>query len=77
MIVLTRLHGEPIVINADQIEFIEPTPDTIISTVAGRRFMVKETVEEVISKVIEYRRRCIPGRRAPEDDIPGSIPPPV
>lgn len=77
MIVLTRLHGEPIVINADQIEFIEPTPDTIISTVAGRRFMVKETVEEVIVKVIEYRRRCLPEGREPEDDMPAPISPPV
>jgi flagellar protein FlbD len=77
MIVLTRLHGEPIVINADQIEFIEPTPDTIISTVAGRRFMVKETVEEVIGKVIEYRRRCLPERREPEDDMSAPISPPV
>jgi flagellar protein FlbD len=65
MIELTRLHGEPIVINADVIEFIEPTPDTMISTTTGRKFMVKEAVEEVIDKVIAYRRRCTPIRRKP------------
>ena len=60
MIELTRLHGEPIVINADLIEFIEPTPDTMISTTTGKKVLVKESVEEVIGKVVEYRRRCIP-----------------
>ena len=65
MIELTRLHGEPIVINADLIEFIEPTPDTMISTTTGKKFMVKESVEEVIGKVVEYRRRCLPPQVAP------------
>ena len=63
MIVLTRLHGEPIVINAELIEFIEATPDTMISTTTGRKFLVKESVEEVINKVVQYRRRCTPVRR--------------
>jgi len=58
MIELTRLHGEPIVINADLIEFIESTPDTMISTTTGKKVLVKETVEEVIGRVVEYRRRC-------------------
>lgn len=60
MIELTRLHGEPIVINADLIEFVEPTPDTLISTTTGKKILVKESVEEVIGKVVEYRRRCTP-----------------
>ena len=60
MIELTRLHGEPIVINADLIEFIEPTPDTMISTTTGKKILVKESVEEVIGRVVEYRRRCHP-----------------
>jgi flagellar protein FlbD len=63
MITLTKLHGEPIVINADLIEYIESTPDTMIATTPGRRFMVKETVDEVIARVVEYRRRCLPVRR--------------
>jgi len=63
MIMLTRLHGEPIVINADLIEFIEPTPDTMISTTTGRKFRVQEGVEEVIGKVLEYRRLCVPLRK--------------
>lgn len=65
MIELTRLHGEPIVINADLIEFIELTPDTMISTTTGKKVMVKETVEEVIGRVVDYHRRCAPLTRMP------------
>ena len=60
MIELTRLHGELIVINADLIEFIEPTPDTMISTTTGKKILVKESVEDVIGRVVDYRRRCHP-----------------
>ena len=63
MVELTRLSNkqdEKIVINADLIEFIERTPDTLISTTTGKKLMVKETVEEVVEKVVEFRRRCLP-----------------
>ena len=58
MIELTRLQNQKIIINAELIEFIEATPDTMISTTTGKKVMVKESVEEVIDKVIAYRRRC-------------------
>lgn len=63
MIELTKLSNkqdEKIVVNADLIEFVERTPDTLISTTTGKKLMVKETVEEVIEKVVEFRRRCLP-----------------
>jgi flagellar protein FlbD len=63
MVQLTRLHGEPIVISADLIEFIESTPDTMISTTTGKKILVKETVDEVVDKIVEYRRRCTPTTR--------------
>ena len=63
MVELTKLHDEPIVINADLIEFVESTPDTLISMTSGKKLMVKETVQEVIRKVIDYRRRCLPLQR--------------
>ena len=59
MIEVHRLQNQKIVINADLIEFIEATPDTMISTTAGKKIIVKETVEEVIEKVIEYKRRVL------------------
>jgi flagellar protein FlbD len=66
MIELTKLakqQDEKIVVNADLIEFVERTPDTLISTTTGKKFMVRESVEEVVEKVVAYRRRCIPVSR--------------
>jgi flagellar protein FlbD len=57
MIHLTRLHGEAIIVNAGLIEFVETTPDTVISMTTGKRFMVCESVAEVIERVIAYYRR--------------------
>ncbi len=58
MITVTRLNNQPITINADIIEFVEATPDTIISTMTGKKILVKESVEEVIEKIIQYRQKC-------------------
>jgi flagellar protein FlbD len=59
MIEVTRLHNQKIVINADLIEFVEETPDTMITTTSGKKILVKESVEEVIKKVVAYRRQCL------------------
>jgi flagellar protein FlbD len=59
MIELTRLNNEKVVVNADLIEFVDQTPDTIISTTSGKKVMVRESVGEVIRRVIAYRRRCM------------------
>ncbi len=59
MIQLTKLHGEKIVVNADLIEFVEEIPDTLITTAAGKKMMVKESADEVIRRVIEYKQRCL------------------
>jgi flagellar protein FlbD len=45
-----------IVLNADLIEFVEGTPDTLISLTDGKKVMVKETVEEVVDCVVTYKR---------------------
>jgi flagellar protein FlbD len=44
-------------INANQIETVESTPDTVITLVNERKLIVRETVEEVREKVIEYHSR--------------------
>ena len=59
MIEVTRLQNQKIVVNADLIEFVEETPDTMISTTTGKKMLVKESVAEVIKKVVEYRRQCL------------------
>jgi len=57
MIRLTRLQGQEIVVNAGLIEFIEATPDTVISLATGRKIMVRESVDEVIDRVVAYSSR--------------------
>jgi flagellar protein FlbD len=56
MIRLTRLNHGPFLLNPDLIEHVEMTPDTVINLTTGHQFMVRESAEEVISRVIEFRR---------------------
>ncbi|MEW6202398.1 MAG: flagellar FlbD family protein [bacterium] len=56
MIELAKLNGDIVVVNSDMIEFIESTPDTMLTLTTGRKIMVRDTVDEVIKKVIKYRR---------------------
>jgi len=56
MIKLTLYNDSDVIVNADLIEFVERTPDTLISLTTGKKVMVKESVEDVIGKVVAYRR---------------------
>ena len=57
MIKLTRLDGTILVINADLIEFIEETPDTILSLTNDKKVVVREPADEIIEKVVAFKRR--------------------
>ncbi len=57
MIELTRFSGDKFILNANMIESLEATPDTLVCLVAGKKLVVKETVEEVVLAVLEYERR--------------------
>ena len=57
MVKLTLYNDADIVVNADLIESVERTPDTLISLTTGKKIMVKESVEDVISSVVAYRRQ--------------------
>jgi flagellar protein FlbD len=56
MIKLTRLNHIPLFLNSDLIEHIDATPDTVVSLTSGQKFLVTESPEEVMDKVIEFRR---------------------
>jgi flagellar protein FlbD len=53
---LTRINHVPLVLNSDLIEHVEVTPDTVITLTSGQKLMVLESAEEVIRRVIEFRR---------------------
>ncbi len=57
MIALTRLNARPVVVNAEQIKMVEQTPDTMITFINGDTILVREKVEEVVDKAIDYARQ--------------------
>ena len=70
MIYVTRLNHTPVVLNCDLIEHMETTPDTVISLTTGQKLMVLESAEEIVDRVIQYRRKILqdlPARRSPSD----------
>jgi flagellar protein FlbD len=58
MIKVTRLDGEELVVNSDLIEFVQTTPDTILTLTTGRKILVRESMDEVVARVIGFRQ-CI------------------
>lgn len=56
MIRVTRMNGVEFVINAELIEFIDSTPDTVITLTTGKKFVLKDSLDEVVDKVTAYRK---------------------
>ena len=61
MIQLTRLNNQPLVVNSDLIQTIEYAPDTVITLVNGDKFVVRETGEEILARIVNFRRRVLNG----------------
>jgi len=57
MIKLTRLGGEPFILNAELIRYVEANPDTFITLTNGDRMVVREGTDVVVDRVIEYHQR--------------------
>lgn len=61
MITLTTLSNKVITLNDDHIEKIEEIPETIITLTNGKKYLVFETKDEVISKIVEYKKKIFMG----------------
>ena len=59
MVEVTRFNKEIIIVNAELIEMIEATPDTVITMTTGRKLVVCESKEEMVDKIIQYKRRIL------------------
>ncbi|MBZ5575428.1 MAG: flagellar FlbD family protein [Acidobacteriia bacterium] len=59
MIYVTRLNHTPVVLNCDLIEHVETTPDTVISLTNGQKMMVLESADEIIDRVVRFRRSIL------------------
>lgn len=67
MIEVTRLNGETFILNADLIETVESRPDTVIFLVNGRRYVVRETAQDVLARVVVYKRALHQGPLTKEE----------
>lgn len=57
MIRVHRLNNQEFLINCELIEFVEETPNTVVSMMSGRKLVVSETTEELEQQIIEYKRK--------------------
>ena len=61
MISVHRLNKEEFLVNCDLIEFVEETPDTVISMMSGRKLVVSETCDEIKKLIINFKRQIYCG----------------
>ncbi|MBC5815389.1 MAG: flagellar FlbD family protein [Candidatus Eremiobacteraeota bacterium] len=57
MIALIRLNGQPIMVNADLIESVETTPDTVVTLTSGNKLIVRDSMETLQQKIIDFKRK--------------------
>ncbi|HEY2461181.1 MAG TPA: flagellar FlbD family protein [Candidatus Acidoferrum sp.] len=62
MIHLTRLNNHPLVVNSDLIKFVENAPDTVLTLVTGEKIVVLESSEQVLQRIVEFRRTILSDR---------------
>lgn len=60
MIQLTRLNNQTFVVNSDLIKFIDRSPDTVITLLSGEKIVVRDSVEQVLDRIVEFRRLIVP-----------------
>jgi uncharacterized protein YlzI (FlbEa/FlbD family) len=61
MIQLTRLNNHPLTVNSDLIKFIEQAPDTVITLMNGEKIVVRENAQDVLERIIQFRRSVLQG----------------
>ena len=61
MIRLTRLNNQPLTVNSDLIKFVEQSPDTLVTLVNGEKLVVRESVDDIVARVIAFRRSVLHG----------------
>jgi flagellar protein FlbD len=61
MIQLTRLNNKPLAVNSDLIKLVEQSPDTLVTLITGEKIVVRESAEEIIARIVEFRRSVLRG----------------
>ena len=70
MIQLTRLNNSPLIVNSDLVKFVEQSPDTVITLVNGEKILVREKADEVLTRIVEFRRSVLQGIVGVTTDFP-------
>lgn len=73
MVTLTRITGAQFALNPDLIERVDCTPDTVITLVDGTKYLVRESLDEVVCAVRDYRARVL-GSAVAFEQAPESTP---
>ena len=58
MIAVQRLNGQPFILNANLIETLESTPDTVIKLTTGKTLVVLNSIEDIVRKIVKYKQLC-------------------
>jgi flagellar protein FlbD len=77
MILLRRLNGTEFGVNADLIERLEGTPDTVVTLVDGTKYVVAESLTEVIDRIIGFRARILAVTEAIDPQVVPADGPPL
>ncbi|WP_369054549.1 flagellar FlbD family protein [Kineococcus terrestris] len=67
MILVTRLNGSVFAVNPDLVQRVDATPDTVITLVDGAKFVVTETLDDVVERVLAFRARVVATAHALEE----------
>jgi flagellar protein FlbD len=59
MVTLTRITGTQFALNPDLIERVDKTPDTVITLVDGTKYLVRESLDEVVAEILAYRAQVL------------------
>lgn len=59
MIILNRINNSEVVVNSDQIETIEETPDLVLTLTSGKKIMVNQKLNDVIRMIVDYKSRIL------------------
>ncbi len=74
MIRLTRLNNQVFMLNADLVKFVEQAPDTVITLINGEKFIVREGIDEIIRRIVEFRRLVLERVFTGWDRVPTLLP---
>jgi flagellar protein FlbD len=74
MIKVTRLNRIPLILNSDLIEHVDATPDTVITMVSGQKYMVLESPEEIVERVVTFRQSLLKNQPFRPQLVPGGRP---